>query len=137
MPGAEFGEVGKPLADRAFFSLMVLARRMSLAHRTPDARRPLFCLSIAFVLPADAALAGQPRSHGRRTEENTENIKNQTSLMPVSGAGRPDLLYRQEQHIMDLALSILTLASDAITMAAAVVTMIDITLRRRANHSKG
>ena len=57
--------------------------------------------------------------------------------MPVSGAGRPDLLYRQEQHVMDQALSILTFASDVITMAAAVVTMIDITLRRRANRSKG
>ena len=56
--------------------------------------------------------------------------------MPVSGAGRPDRLQRQEQHIMDQALNILTLASDVIAMAAAVVTMIDIAIRRRANRSR-
>lgn len=56
--------------------------------------------------------------------------------MPVSGAGRPDRPQWQEQHIMDQALNILTLATDVIAMAAAVVTMVDIALRRRANRSQ-
>jgi hypothetical protein len=37
---------------------------------------------------------------------------------------------------MDQALNILTLASDVIAMAAAVVTMVDIALRRRTNRSQ-
>ena len=36
---------------------------------------------------------------------------------------------------MDQALNILTLASDVTAMAAAIATMIDIALRRRANRN--
>lgn len=37
---------------------------------------------------------------------------------------------------MDQALNILTLASDVLAMAAAIVTMVDIALRRRTSHDE-
>jgi hypothetical protein len=89
----------------------------------------LFCLRAGLCLLTRDVQAG-------RTDKNTENNRRQTNLVLVSGAAGPTITQRQEPHIMVQSLNILNFASDVLAMAAAVFTMADIALRRRASRSK-
>ena len=72
---------------------------------------------------------------GEQTRTPRTTAARSISCLQAVPAG-PIITQRQEQHIMVQALNILTFASDVIAMAAAVVTMVDIAVRRRANRSQ-